>query len=76
MPQLYGTHPGRELVVSGGFREILTGWSSDASREQELYMSSDHEEADTVRGYYQVNVLCHETDVLALFLAHRQDLCQ
>ena len=23
MSQRYGTHPGRELVVSGGFREIL-----------------------------------------------------
>lgn len=29
-----------------------------------------------VRGYQQVNVLSHDKDVLALFLAHRQDLCQ
>ena len=49
-------------------------------------LSSDNEEADTrivlqardaaVRGYQQVNVLSHDKDVLALFLAHRQDLCQ
>ena len=31
MSQRYRTHPGRELVVSGGFREILNVWSSDAS---------------------------------------------
>lgn len=29
-----------------------------------------------VRGYQQVNVLCRDTDVLVLLLAHRQDLCQ
>ncbi|KAK2553495.1 hypothetical protein P5673_025258 [Acropora cervicornis] len=45
--QRYGTHPGRELVVSGGFREILKVWSSDASRESLQELSSDHEEADT-----------------------------
>ena len=85
MSQRYGTHPGRELVVSGGFREILKVWSSDASRESLQELSSDHEEADTrivlhardaaVRGYRQVNVLCRDTDVLVLLLAHRQDLC-
>ena len=47
MSQRYGTHPGRELVVSGGFREILNVWSSDASRESLQELSSDHEEADT-----------------------------
>ncbi|KAK2554918.1 hypothetical protein P5673_023601 [Acropora cervicornis] len=62
--QRYGTHPGRELVVSGGFREILKVWSSDASRESLQELSSDHEEADTrivlharnaaVRGYRQL----------------------
>ena len=86
MSQRYETHPGRELVVSGGFREILNVWSSDASRESRQELSSDHEEADTrivlhardaaVRGYHQVNVLCRDTDVLVLLLAHRQDLCQ
>ena len=86
MSQRYGTHPGRELVVSGGFREILNVWSSDASRESLQELSSDHEEADTrivlhardaaVRGYHEVNVLCRDTDVLVLLLAHRQDLCQ
>ena len=86
MSQRYGTHPQRELVVSGGFREIVNVWSSDASRESLQELSSDHEEADTrivlhardaaVRGYHQVNVLCRDTDVLVLVLAHRQDLCQ
>ena len=86
MSQRYGTHPGRELVVRGGFREILKVWSSDASRESLQELSSDHEEADTrivlhardaaVRGYRQVNVLCRDTDVLVLLLVHRQDLCQ
>ena len=33
MSQCWGTHPGRELVASGGFREILNMWSSDVSRE-------------------------------------------
>ena len=47
MSQRYGTHPQRELVVSGGFREILNVWSSDASRESLQELSSDHEEADT-----------------------------
>lgn len=84
--QRYGTHPGRELVVSGGFREILKVWSSDASRESLQELSSDHEEADTrfvlhardaaVRGYRQVNVLCRDTDVLVLLLAQGKDLCQ
>ena len=73
-------------MVSGGFREILKLWSSDASRESLQELSSDHEEADTrivlhardaaVRGYHQVNVLCRDTNVLVLLLAHRQDLCQ
>ena len=38
---------GRELVVSGGFREIPKVWSSDASRESLQELSSEHEEADT-----------------------------
>ena len=42
MSQRKGTHPGRELVVSGGFIEILNVWSSDASRESLQGLSSDH----------------------------------
>ena len=73
-------------MVSGGFREILNVWSSDASRESLQELSSDREEADTrivlhaidaaFRGYHQVNALCRDTDALVLLLAHRQDLCQ
>ena len=84
--QHYETHPGRELVVSGGFKDILKVWSSDASRESLQELSSDHEEADTrivlhardatTRGYQKVNILCSDTDVLVLLLAHRQVLCQ
>ena len=84
MSQRYGTHPGRELVVSGRFIEILNVWLSDASRESLQGLSSDNGDADTrivlhareaaVRGYQQVNVLCRDPDVLVLILAHRQDL--
>ena len=42
MSQRYGTHPGCELVISGGFREILKVWSSNASRESLQELSSDH----------------------------------
>ena len=38
----YGTHPGHERVVSGGFREILNVWSSNASRESLQELSLDH----------------------------------
>ena len=73
MSQRYGAHPGLELVVSGGFREILNVWSSDASREslQQLprVRPQDtrivlHARDAAVRGYYQVSLLCHDTDVL------------
>ena len=77
MSQRYGTHPGCELVVSGGFREILKVWSSNASRESLQELSSDHEEADTqivlhardaaVRGYHQVNMLCMTQMFLSSF---------
>ena len=79
MSQRYGTHPGRELVVRGGFREILKVWSSDASRESLQELSSDHEEADTrivlhardaaVRGYRQVNCRVYSTKKI-----HRTDI--
>ena len=85
MSQRKGTHPGRELVVCGGFIEILNVWSSDASWESLQGLSSDHEEADTqivlharelaVRGYQQANLLCRDPDVLVLLLPHRKDLC-
>ena len=65
MSQRYGTHPGRELVVSGGFREILNMRSSNGFRQSLQELSSENEEADTqivllardaaVRGYHQVN---------------------
>ena len=42
MSQRYGTPPGRERVVSRGFREILDVWSADASRESLQELSSDH----------------------------------
>ena len=86
MSQSYIPHPRRELVVSGGFNEMLKVWSSDNSREDLEELASNHEEADTriilharnatLRGYSQVNVLCRDTDVLVLLLAQRQDLCQ
>ena len=86
MTQRYEAHPRRELVVSGGFNEILKVWSSNTSREDLQELSSDHEEADTrivlhakhaaAVGYKQVNVLCRDTDVLVLLLAHREDLCE
>lgn len=79
----YEPHPPRELVVSGGFNAILRVWSS--TREDLRGLSSSQEEADTrivlhardaaARGYKQVNVLCRDTDVLVLLLAHRHDLC-
>ena len=82
----YIAYPRRELVVSGGFSDILKVWSSDKSREDFEGLASNHEEADTriilhardatVRGYSQVNVLCRDTDVLVLLLAHRENLCQ
>ena len=56
------------------------------SKEDLRGLASNHKEADTrivshardatVRGYSQVNVLCCDTDVLILLLAHRQNLCQ
>ena len=73
-------------MVSGGIREILKVWSSDASRESLQELSSDHEEEDTrivlhardaaVRGSLQVNMLCRDTDVHVLLLAHRQVVIQ
>ena len=82
----YSAPPGRELVINGGFKETLKVWSSDTSRQDVRELTSDHEEADTrivlhardaaARGYKQVNILCRDTDVLVLLLAHREHLCQ
>ncbi|CAH3140279.1 unnamed protein product [Porites evermanni] len=81
----YSAPPGRELVISGGFKDTLRVWSSDTSRQDIRQLASDHEEADTrivlhardaaARGYKQVNILCRDTDVLVLLLAHRERLC-
>ena len=82
----YSAPPGRELVINGGFKETLKVWSSDTSRQDVRELASDHEEADTrivlhardaaAREYKQVNILCRDTDVLVLLLAHREHLCQ
>ena len=82
----YSAPPGRELVISGGFKKPLKVWSSDTSRQDIRELASDQEEADTrivlhardaaARGYNQVNILCRDTDVLVLLLAHREQLCQ
>lgn len=60
-------------------------WSSDTSRQDVRELASDHE-TDTrivlhardaaARGYKQVNILCRDTDVLVLLLAHREHLCR
>ena len=86
MSESYIAYPRRELFVFGGFSDILKVWSSNKSREDFEGLASNHKEADTriilhardatVRGYTQVNVLCRDTDVLVLLLAHRENLCQ
>ena len=82
----YSAPPGRELVINGGFKDTLKVWSSDTSRQDIRELASDHEEEDSrivlhardaaARGYKQVNILCRDTDVLVLLLAHREQLCQ
>ena len=82
----YSAPPGRELVISGGFKDTLKVWSSDTSRQDIRELASDQEEADirivlhardaAARGYNQVNILCRDTDVLVLLLAHREQLRQ
>ena len=82
----YSAPPGRELVISGGFKDTLKVWSSDTSRQDIRELASDQEEADTrkvlhsrdaeARGYNEVNILCCDADVLVLLLAHREQLCQ
>ena len=82
----YSATPGRELVISGGFKDTLKVWSSDTSRQDIRELASDQEEADTrivlhardaaARGYNQVKILCRDTDILVLLLVHREQLCQ
>ena len=69
--------------MSGGFKEVQRSWSS--VREDLQGLSSSQEEADmrivvhardaTLSGYKQVNVICRDTDVLVLLLAHKHNLC-
>lgn len=47
MLKRYITYRRRELVVSGGFSDILKVWSSDETREGFEGLASNHEEADT-----------------------------
>ena len=73
-------------MINGVFKDTLKVWSSDTSRQDIRELASDHEEADTrivlhardaaARGYKQVNILCRDTDVLVLPLAHREQLCK
>ena len=82
----YSTPPGWELAINGGFKDTLKVWSSDTSRHDIRELTSDHEEADTriilhardatAKRCKQVNILCHDTDVLVLLLVHREQLCQ
>ena len=75
---------GQELVLSGGFSDAKKVWSS--SGEDVYKLQSDQEEADTrivlhardatLRGFQQVNVVCRDTDVLLLLLAHQPYLCE
>ena len=82
--QSFCLHPTRELVLSGGFSDILQVWSSDDTKDLSR-LASNHEEANTrivlhardatLHGYQQINVVCRDTDVLVLLLAHRELLC-
>ena len=80
--QMYRGHPRKELVLSGGFNDPMKVWSSTDRHLAGL--ASDHEEADTrillhardatIRGYQQINVVCRDTDVLVLLVAHLPNL--
>ena len=78
LSQTYQGNPRKELVLSGGFSHPMKVCSST---ERDLEgVASDHEEADTriilqardanIRGYQQVNIMCQDTDVLVLLVAH------
>ncbi|KAG1681488.1 hypothetical protein GQR58_011811 [Nymphon striatum] len=75
-------NPIHELVVAGGFEDLLKVWiSTDRSTG---HLSSNHEEADTrlilhaadasQQGYERCVLQCRDTDVLVLAVAHRDSL--
>ncbi|KAG1649565.1 Mpv17-like protein 2 [Nymphon striatum] len=75
-------NPTHELVVAGGFEDLLKVWiSTDRSTD---HLSSNHEEADTrlilhaadasQQGYERGVLQCRDTDVLVLAVAHRDSL--
>ncbi|KAG1659854.1 hypothetical protein GQR58_022307 [Nymphon striatum] len=75
-------NPTHELVVAGGFEDLLKVWiSTDRSTD---HLSSNHEEADTrlilhaadasQQGYERCVLQCRDTDVLVLAVAHRDSL--
>jgi hypothetical protein len=82
--QTFCPHPTRELVLSSGLSDILQVWSSDDTKDLSR-LASNNEEADTrivlhardatLHGYQQINVVCRDTDIFVLLLAHRERLC-
>ena len=70
--------------LSGGFNEATVVWSSHGG--DVLCLESNHEEADTrivlhardatLRQYQQVIVICRDTDVNLILLAHQCHLCE
>ena len=74
--------PSQELVVAGGFGDVMKVWTS-ADRDNHS-LSSNHEEADTriilhakdaaLEGYQRCVIQCTDTDVLVLALGHRNSL--
>ena len=85
--QLKTTHladSSRELILSGGFVDAKEAWSSTGRDMSSL--SSNHEEAATriilhaqdasLSGFKQVNVICRDTDVIVLLVAHLPRICE
>lgn len=74
--------PSQELVISGGFVDVMKVWTSSDRKNHSL--SSNHEEADTrivlhakdalLEGYQRCVIQCRDTDVLVLALGHRSSL--
>jgi hypothetical protein len=74
----------RELILSGGFTDPKEAWSSTGRDMSNL--SSSHEEGDTrimlhaqdakLSGFKQVNVVCRDTDVIVLLVAHLPRICE
>ena len=73
-----------ELVIGGGFYNILEVWSSKGRDIENL--KSSHEEADTrlilhandayMNGYQKIVLQCRDTDILILALAFKGQLSQ